>query len=76
MLEIQRSTDYFESFYGLGAVNNLQVFPRLPITEKMAMYLQNLTNFDIDFIEPEGAGQEFEENCFLSYCAAMKEVQQ
>ena len=76
MLEIQRSTDYFESFYGLGAVNNLHVFPRLPITEKMAMYLQNLTNFDIDFIEPEGAGQGFEENCFLSYCAAMKEVKQ
>ncbi len=74
MLEIQRSTDYFEGFYGLGAVNHLRVFPRLPITEKMAMYLQNLTNFDIDFIEPEGAGQGFEENCFLSYCAAMKEA--
>ncbi len=76
MLEIQRSTDYFEGFYGLGSVNLLHVFPRLPITEKMAMYLQNLTNFDIDFIEPEGAGQGFEENCFLSYCAAMKEVVQ
>lgn len=73
MLEIQRSTDYFEGFYGLGSVNLLHVFPRLPITEKMAMYLQNLTNFDIDFIEPEGAGQGFEENCFLSYCAALKE---
>ena len=50
LLEIQRSLDYFESFYGMGMVTNLRVFPQLKITEKMAMYLQNLSNLDIDFI--------------------------
>lgn len=70
LLEIQRSVDYFESFYGIGAVTNLRVFPQLNATEKMAMYLQNLSNFDIDFITFDGPG--LEPHCFHAYCAALR----
>ncbi len=76
LLELQRSTDYFESFYGMGAVNNLRVFPQLNITEKMAMYLQNLTNYDIDFvaIAADDDGPGLEPHCFHAYCAALRGV--
>jgi MSHA biogenesis protein MshI len=76
LLEIQRSLDYFESYYGMGSVTNLRIFPQLKITEKMAMYLQNLTNYDIDFIafagEEDGPG--LEPHCFHAYCAALRGV--
>ncbi len=75
-LEIQRSLDYFESYYGIGAVSSLRVFPQLPATEKMAMYLQNLASFDIDFIV-FGADEDsegLEPQCFHAYCAAMRGV--
>ncbi len=75
LLELQRSMDYFESFYGLGAVNQLRIFPQLRITEKMAMYLQNLSNFDIDFVTIAGEG-ELEQHCFHAYCAALRGVVQ
>ncbi len=78
LLEIQRSLDYFESYYGMGAVNELRIFPQQRITEKMAMYLQNLTNFDIEFVA-FGAGErdrDFEPRCFHAYCAAMRGVAQ
>ena len=70
LLEIQRSVDYFESFYGIGAVTNLRVYPQLNATEKMAMYLQNLSNFDIDFITFDSPG--LEPHCFHAYCAALR----
>ncbi len=80
LLELQRSMDYFESFYGLGAVTRLRIFPQLRITEKMAMYLQNLSNFDIDFVSFAGSdeGDDFglEQHCFHAYCAAMRGVGQ
>ena len=78
LLELQRSMDYFESFYGLGAVNQLRIFPQLRITEKMAMYLQNLSNFDIEFVSFAGEGDEpgLEQHCFHAYCAAMRGVGQ
>ncbi len=75
LLELQRSMDYFESFYGLGSVNQLRIFPQLRITEKMAMYLQNLSNFDIDFVSFDGEG-ELEQHCFHAYCAALRGVVQ
>ncbi len=75
LLELQRSMDYFESFYGLGAVNQLRIFPQLRITEKMAMYLQNLSNFDIEFVTFGGEG-ELEPHCFHAYCAALRGVVQ
>lgn len=77
LLELQRSLDYFESFYGMGSVTNLRIFPQLKATEKMAMYLQNLSNFDIEFIafanDDEGSG--LEQQCFHAYCAALRGVQ-
>ena len=76
LLEIQRSLDYFESYFGMGAVTHLQIFPQLPGTEKMAMYVQNLTSFDIDFIAT-GSGQDdgdLEQHCFHAYCAALRGV--
>jgi MSHA biogenesis protein MshI len=77
LLEIQRSMDYFESYYGLGSVSSLLVFPQLEITEKMALYLQNLTNFDIDFISSMGEGVDesmgnLDRFCFHAYCAAIR----
>ncbi len=76
LLEIQRSLDYFESYYGIGAVNSLRVFPQLPATEKMAMYLQNLASFDIDFIVfgADADNDGLEPHCFHAYCAAMRGV--
>lgn len=78
LLELQRSMDYFESYYGLGAVNQLRIFPQLRITEKMAMYLQNLSNFDIDFVTFAGKDHEsgLEQHCFHAYCAALRGVVQ
>jgi len=70
LLEIQRSLDYFESFYGIGTVTSLRVFPQLNATEKMAMYLQNFSNFDIDFITFSSPG--LEPHCFHAYCAALR----
>ena len=76
LLELQRSLDYFESFYGMGSVTNLRIFPPLKATEKMAMYLQNLTNFDIEFISFAGEDDSLglEPQCFHAYCAALRGV--
>jgi MSHA biogenesis protein MshI len=76
LLELQRSLDYFESFYGIGAVTNLRIYPQLKVTEKMAMYLQNLTNFDIEFIDLAGDDDSpgLEAHCFHAYCAALRGV--
>ncbi|MCP4979690.1 MAG: hypothetical protein GY935_04255 [Gammaproteobacteria bacterium] len=76
LLELQRSLDYFESFYGMGSVTNLRVFPQLKVTEKMAMYLQNLSNLDIDFISFAGDadGSGLDQHCFHAYCAALRDV--
>jgi len=76
LLELQRSLDYFESFYDIGSVTDLRIFPQLKITEKMAMYLQNLTNFDIDFIAFAGDDNSpgLEPQCFHAYCAALRGV--
>ncbi|MBT8434148.1 MAG: hypothetical protein KJN95_05780 [Gammaproteobacteria bacterium] len=87
-LEIQRSLDYFESFYGMGAVTRLRIFPRVDATEKMATYLQDFSNFDIDFLNFTSAhgrpGTDFsasddtqaepalEQHCFHAYCAALR----
>lgn len=78
LLEIQRSLDYFESYYGLGSVNNLRIFPQTPVSEKMAMYLQNLTNFDIEFIAFGGDENSsgLDAHCFHAYCAAMRGIGQ
>jgi MSHA biogenesis protein MshI len=77
LLEVQRSMDYFESYYGLGAVTQLMIFPQSTVTEKMALYLQNLTNFDIDFIsinseDAEAGNTTLPEYCFHAYCAALR----
>lgn len=77
LLEIQRSMDYFESYYGLGSVSNLLIFPQVPATEKMALYLQNLSNFDIDFVgssDAEGSAK-LESHCFHAYGAALRGIQ-
>lgn len=79
LLEIQRSMDYYESYYGLGSVSIMEVFPRTPVTEKMALYLQNLINYDIDFVatSSEGGDQssELDDHCFHAYCAALRGAQ-
>lgn len=76
LLEIQRSLDYFESYYGMGGVTHLQIFPRVAISEKMAMYLQNLTSFDIDFVATGDANSDIalDQHCFHAYCAALRGV--
>jgi hypothetical protein len=76
LLELQRSLDYFESFYGIGTVTNLRIYPQLRVTEKMAMYLQNLTNFDIEFIvfADDHDSPGLEAHCFHAYCAALRGV--
>lgn len=77
LLEIQRSTDYYESYYGLGSVRLMEIFPHTPVTEKMALYLQNLTGFDIDFMTAEADDQDsmpLESPCFHAYCAALRGV--
>lgn len=76
LLELQRSLDYFESFYGMGSVTNLRIFLQLKATEKMAMYLQNLSNFDIEFIGFAGDDDlpGLEPQCFHAYCAALRGV--
>lgn len=79
LLEMQRSMDYFESYYGLGSVSKLLIFPQISATEKMAMYLQNLTNFDIDFVtvnnsEEVESGGVLEPHCFHAYGAALRGV--
>ncbi len=75
LLEIQRSMDYYESFYGLGSVASMEVFPHIAATEKMALYLQNLTNLDIDFVSAGVASTEhtaLDSHCFHAYCAALR----
>lgn len=76
LLEIQRSMDYYESYYGLGSVSILEVFPRTPVTEKMALYLQNLVSYDIDFVATNSGGDdhnsELDNHCFHAYCAALR----
>jgi MSHA biogenesis protein MshI len=78
LLEIQRSMDYYESFYGLGSVTSLLIHPQIQSTEKMAMYLQNFTSFDIDFITlneaAAGDNSALEPHCFHAYCASMRGV--
>jgi MSHA biogenesis protein MshI len=76
LLEVQRSLDYFESYFGKGSVTNLRVFPQTQATEKMAMYLQNLSNLDIDFISFAGdeGSAGLEQHCFHAYCAALRDV--
>ncbi len=69
--------DYFESSYGLGTVSRLLIHPKLPQTEKMGVYLQGSTGFEIDFIS---VGEDnlndkdpaLEPHCFHAYCAAMR----
>jgi MSHA biogenesis protein MshI len=78
LLEIQRSMDYFESYYGLGSVSKSLIFPQVPATEKMAMYLQNLANFDIDFISVSDTGtvDNLELHCFNAFGAALRGIKQ
>ena len=80
LLEIQRSMDYVESYYGIGSVSSLSIFPQIAATEKMAKYLQNFTSFEIDFVTPGetgGSGTEsiLDTHCFHAYCAALRGVQ-
>ena len=72
-LEIQRSLDYFESYYGIGNVAELQVFPHVESTEKMVAYLQNQTSLDVDFLALSGPGEApLDPHCFHAYCAALR----
>ncbi len=78
LLELQRSMDYFESSYGLGQAQNLLVFPQSDGTERMARYLQNYVNYEIEFVHVPAAGGEvadaLEAHCFPAYCAALRGV--
>jgi MSHA biogenesis protein MshI len=76
LLEIQRSFDYFESYYGVGVVTDLRIFPRIPATEKMSMYLQNQASYDIDFVAIDAGETGIHPFCFHAYCAALRDVNQ
>jgi len=75
LLELQRSMDYFESHYGMGQVQALQVFPQTAGTEKAATYLQNYVAYDIDFIAVKHVGDTgvaLDRHCFSAYCVALR----
>ena len=76
LLELQRSMDYFESSYGMGAVQSMMIFPQTSAIEKMAAYLQNYVGYDLDFVEIGHAtnGQVLDAHCFSAYCAALRGV--
>jgi MSHA biogenesis protein MshI len=73
LLDIQRSLDYFESYYDIGSVAELLAFPRNEATEKMARYLHSLTSFDIGFLSLGAANDApLDPHCFHAYCAALR----
>jgi len=78
LLELQRSMDYFESSYGLGQAQQMQVFPLTDSTSRMARYLQNYVNYDIEFVKVSGASDTSESvidhRCFPAYCAALRGI--
>jgi MSHA biogenesis protein MshI len=78
LLEVQRSMDYYESYYGLGAVTALRLFPQNDVTDRLVVYLKNQTNFDIDFVAlgADNDDVEIAGNCFHAYCAALRGVAQ
>lgn len=77
VLEIQRSVDYFESYFGVGTIQELLIFPQTQAVEKMAMYLQNYVNFSVDFfgvqnINELNDSEAFDVQCFTAYCASLR----
>jgi MSHA biogenesis protein MshI len=79
LLEMQRSMDYFESYYGLGSASKLLIFPQISATEKLATFLKKPTNFDISFIAVNDlgiadSGDALESHCFQAYGAALRGV--
>jgi MSHA biogenesis protein MshI len=79
LLEMQRSMDYFESYYGLGSASKLLIFPQISATEKLATYLRAPTNYDINFIvvnalDLAGSSDTLESHCFQAYGAALRGV--
>jgi MSHA biogenesis protein MshI len=81
LLEMQRSMDYFESYYGLGSASKLLIFPQISATEKLATFLKKPTNFDISFIAVNDpgiadSGDALESHCFQAYGAALRGVKQ
>ena len=74
LLELQRSMDYFESTYGMGAVQKMIIFPQTPGSEKMASYLQNYVAYELDFATAASSGSEggIDTHCFPAYCAALR----
>ena len=75
LLEVQRSLDYFEGFYDMGVVTDLRLFPQLPSTEKLAMYLQSQANYDIAFVRVEAGESGIDPACFHAYCAALRDME-
>ena len=79
LLELQRSMDYFESSYGLGLAQKMLMFPQTAGTDRMASYLQNYVNFDVEFAHitsADGAENALDVHCFPAYCAALRGVAQ
>lgn len=78
LLEVQRSMDYYESYYGLGPVTELHIFPQIDITEQLVAYLRGPTNLDINFVSVGGDadGTAMDSNCFHAYCAALRRMVQ
>lgn len=77
LLEVQRSVDYFESYYGVGGINKLLITPQLKNVENMANYLQNFVSFDLDFIDvanisEQNKGIDFDHRCFIPFCAGLR----
>ena len=75
LLELQRSMDYFESTYALGSIQSMLIFPQTSGTERMARYLQNYVNYDLDFAQISTRQQQaMDEHCFAAYCAALRRL--
>ena len=79
LLELQRSMDYFESTYGLGMVQQMMIFPKTPGTQRMASYIQNYVNYDMDFaqvtLSKNSEQEQIDQHCFPAFCAALRGIQ-
>ncbi|MBL7004185.1 MAG: hypothetical protein ISR69_09190 [Gammaproteobacteria bacterium] len=78
LLEVQRSLDYFEGYYGIGGISKLYISPQLVELESMANYLQNYVSFELDFLTASNIcafneNLDFDHRCFMAYCLALRE---
>lgn len=78
LLELQRSLDYFESFFRQSPIMYVAIAPTTPETETLVTYLRTQLTQQVDFWNPErpvtyGAGVVLPESCLLTFGAALRD---